>query len=334
MKLSLPQVLDSTMIVDFRSCPQRFYDRYVLNLTGKDKSGDLIAGGAIAAALEVVRLGVYLDGKTVEQSLVGAYRAFTKEWGSFVPQETSAKQFGRCWEAVEQYFKTYPPKIDELQPLKTQDGKPFVEFSFACPLPINHPETNEPFLYVGRFDLLGEWMGKLVVSDEKTTGQMGSNWVYQWDLRNQFMGYCWGAQHYGYKCNDALIRCICILKKDIKLAQAPAHFPDWMLKRFEQQLVRDIQKMIEHWETDTWDWNFGNACTEYGGCAYRDLCVSTRPEVWYKHYNRAKWNPIERSHDPLPPAFFSDPDLPQFQVDALEALHEKQSSATEGTTEK
>lgn len=323
MKPSLPQVLDSTMIVDFRSCKQRFYDRYVLNLVGLQKSGDLIAGGAVAAALETVRLGVYIDGKTVEQSLIPAYRSFTKEWGPYVPPEKAAKTFGQCWNAVEQYFKVYPPITDELQPLRTQEGKPFVEFSFAVPLSINHPETNEPFIYVGRFDMLGEWMGKIVVSDEKTMGQMGSNWVYQWDLRNQFMGYCWGARHYGYKCNDALIRGICILTKDIKLAQAPAHYPDWMLARFEQQLVKDIERMIECWEKDYWDWNFGSACTEYGGCAYRDLCVSPRPEVWYKHYGRAKWNPIERRYDVLPPAFALDPDMPQFQIDALEELYSK-----------
>lgn len=297
MKPSLPNVLDSTMIVDLRSCPQRFYNRYVLNLTGSHKSGDLIAGGAVAAALEAARLEIYKNGATLEQAYIPAYRAFVKEWGTWVPPEEAAKQFGQCWYAIEEYFKMWPPHTDELQPLRTAEGNPFVEFSFAVPLPINHPETGEPFIYVGRFDLLGEWMGKVVVSDEKTMGQMGANWVYQWDLRNQFMGYCWGAQHYGYQCNDALIRGICILKKDVKLAQAPAHYPDWMLARWEQQLYRDIERMIQCWETDTWDWNFGSACTEYGGCGYRDLCISKTPEVWHKSYTRAKWNPIERRHD-------------------------------------
>ena len=297
MKPPLPQVLDSTMIADFRSCPRRFYNRYVLCLVGRAKSGDLIAGGAVAAALEAVRTGVYSDGKTVEQSLIPAYRAFTKEWGPHVPAEESAKTFGRCWEAVEQYFKLYPPISDELQPLRTTEGKPFVEFSFAVPLSILHPESGEPFLYCGRFDMLGEWMSRIVVSDEKTMGQMSANWAFQWNLRNQFMGYCWGAQHYGYKCNDALIRGICILKKDIKLAQAPAHFPDWMLERFQHQLERDVQRIITCWSEDYWDYDFASACTEYGGCAYRDLCVSRKPEVWYPHFDRLRWNPTNRSYD-------------------------------------
>jgi hypothetical protein len=285
------------MIVDFRACPRRFHNRYVLNLTGSSKSADLIAGAAVAAALEAVRLEVYKHGKTLEQAYIPAYRAFVKEWGPFVPPEESAKQFGQCWAAVEEYFKAWPPRTDELQPLRTTEGEPFVEFSFAVPLSINHPETGEPFIYVGRFDVLGEWMGKVVVSDEKTMGQMGPRWIYQWDLRNQFMGYCWGAQQHGYKCNDALIRGICILKKDIKLAQAPANFPNWMLERWEHQLHRDIERMISLWNEDYWDYNFGNSCTEYGGCAYRDLCISAKPEVWYSSYTRAKWNPIERKHD-------------------------------------
>ena len=302
MKPSLPQVLDSTMIVDFRSCYERFRNRYMLHLMGKDKSGDLIAGGAIAAAIEAVRIGVYQHGKDVPNSLIPAYKAFVKEWRDYTPPENSKsfKTFGNCWSAVEQYFTWKPPHTDELQPLRTRDNKPFVEFSFAVPLPILHPETGEPFIYVGRFDLLGTWMDRTVVSDEKTMSQMGSNWVSQWGLRNQFMGYCWGAQQYGYQCNDALIRGIC-LTKEIKLAEASANYPDWMLARWFTQLLQDINKMVEYWRVDARDYNFGNACTEYGGCAYRDLCVSRKPEVWFQHYNRAKWNPIHRRLDPIEP---------------------------------
>lgn len=302
MNHSLPTVVDSTMLVDFRACPQRFYNRYVLNLNAAAKSGDLIAGGAVAAGLEAARLAIYKNGATMEEAYIVAYRAFTKEWGPWVPPEESTKQFGRCWQAIEDYFTKWPPHTDELQPLRTTEGEPFVEFSFAIPLSINHPETGIPFLYVGRFDLLGEWMGKQVVSDEKTMGQMGANWVYQWDLRNQFMGYCWGAQKYGYAVNDALIRGICILKYEIKLAQAPAHYPDWMLARWERQVTKDLERMIKCWKDDYWDWDFGGACTEYGGCAYRDLCISKKPQVWYSQYIRAKWNPIERRHDPVEPA--------------------------------
>jgi hypothetical protein len=300
MKPSLPTVLDSTMIVDFRSCYERFRNRYMLNLMGRDKSVDLIAGGAIAAAIEAYRLGVYLHGATVEQSLIQSYKAFTKEWGPYIPPEESAKQFTNCWLAVEDYFKTFPTKTDELQPLRTSEGRPFVEFSFAIPVGVDHPETGEPFIYVGRFDMLGEWMNRIVVSDEKTMGQMAANWVYQWSLRNQFMGYCWGAQQYGYQCNDALIRGICLLKYETKFVQAPAHYPDWMLSRWYSQLLNDLKRMVGYWKDDTRDYNFGGACTEYGGCSYRDLCVSAKPEVWYSHFNRAKWNPINRSLDPIP----------------------------------
>lgn len=295
----LPQTIDSTMLCTFRSCPQQFYNRYVLKLSGRAKSEHLIAGGAIAAGLETVRKEVYSNGKTLEQAYIPAYKAFTKEWGPWVPPEGSAKTFGRCWDAIEQYFTKWPPHSDELQPLKTRDGKPFVEFSFAVPTNVNHPVTGEPFIYCGRFDILGQWMGKIVVSDEKTTKQMGKNWVRQWDLRNQFMSYCWGAQHFGYKVNDALVRGLCILQKDIKLAQAPAHFPDWMLERFEQQLNRDLRRLIDCWQNNEWDFNFADACTAYGGCGFVDLCMSARPEVWYKHYDRLAWNPITRTHEPV-----------------------------------
>ena len=110
MKPSLPQVLDSTMIVDFRSCYERFRNRYMLHLMGKDKSGDLIAGGAIAAAIEAVRIGVYQHGKDVPNSLIPAYKAFVKEWRDYIPPENSRsfKTFGNCWSAVAQAASSSP----------------------------------------------------------------------------------------------------------------------------------------------------------------------------------------------------------------------------------
>lgn len=313
--LSLPQTLDSTMIVDYRSCREKFRNRYMLHLMGTTKSGDLIAGGAFAAAIEQVRMNVYCFNKTLPEALPSAYRAFVKEWGLYVPPEKSTKTFNNTWIAVEQYFASWPPLSDELQPLKTAEGKPFVEFSFAVPLPINHPESGEPFLYVGRFDLLGTWMEKIVVSDEKTMGQMSSSWAYQWSLRNQFMGYCWGAQQYGYKCNDALIRGVC-LTKEIKLAQATANYPDWMLARWYNQLLSDVEGMVQFWKTEQRDYNFGNACTEYGGCPFRDLCVSKTPERWYSSFHRGIWNPMFRRIDPV-----TDPVHPETGEPAEEQPH-------------
>ena len=53
--------------------------------------------------------------------------------------------------------------------------------------------------------------------------------------------------------------------------------------------------MIRAWETDKWNMNLDHACTEYGGCTYRQICLVQDAEPFLQTgFQRKTWNPLTR----------------------------------------
>ena len=207
---SLPTYIDSTMMSTFRQCPQKFYTEFCLNLRPASLSIDLHAGGCFASALENVYRH-YWAGATFEEAKLRAFGEYMDQWGDFVSNKPSSpKTRERVWEAVEEYFRRWSPETDPVQPLNKSGGGAY-EFTFALPLPTadrtggfpRHP-SGEPFIYAGRFDLLGVWNDRPIIRDEKTTTSIGSSWANQWGLRSQFMGYVWACQQSGIDLDTVL----------------------------------------------------------------------------------------------------------------------------------
>jgi hypothetical protein len=175
------------------------------------------------------------------------------------------------------------------------NGNPAVEFSFSIPLPINNPDTGEPLLFVGRFDMLGEFQKSLFVVDEKTTTALGQTWAQQWDLKSQFTGYCAAAREYGYPVAGAIIRGVGLLKHETTFAQVPQYRADWQIDRWYAQLLRDVQRMVDSYIAGQYDSALSEACAAYGGCAFRRLCLSQHPEQWIDGYFVEKvWDPLAK----------------------------------------
>lgn len=304
----LPDYIDSSMIVASRACLRKFYWEYVLNLRPRGRQLDLVAGGAFAAGLEAAYVEYYTGDR--DHYLEAAYLAFATAWGDFagdiypddVPAaKRTAKTFSRMFQAIIEYFERYPIATDHVRPMLRQDGKPTLEFSFTLPLvdPMfpRHP-SGSPFIYCGRFDAFGHTDGALVIRDEKTTGRAFTRyWAEQWDLRNQFMGYVWSARQLGYPVVGAVVRGIYIQKTQYQLLESPIKiYPDYMLDRFAAQLARSLHRIIDCWNTDYFDYDFGDACTAFGRtCAFHPLCTELTASVWFNEYSREKWNPLTRS---------------------------------------
>lgn len=313
----LPLHMDSTQIVCFRSCPQKFYKEFVLGLRPPGLSIDLHAGGAFAHALDTAYRCFWGLGLPWEEALDRARAAFFMYWGDFeIPEwKRTAKTPDRMWEAVESYFHQYPPQTDEVQPYFAADGKPTFEYTFAIPLeptcdsttsraysageiPEGFPEhpAGGPFIWTGRFDLLGSLRGRPVVRDEKTTGSsIGANWARQWQLRNQFMGYVWACQQCGISVDQVVVRGISILKTDIKHAETVQTFSSFLISQWHEQLRRDMWRLRRAWDERYWDFNFGDACTSYGSCMFLDSCSSNTPEAWLSDFEVRRWNPLEKN---------------------------------------
>lgn len=303
----LPLNIDSTMISCFRSCPRKFYHEFVLGLRPAAVSIDLHAGACFATAIETIRKMVHQDGVPLEVAGPRAYGMFLNEWGDFQARKETPKTPDRVWEAVEDYFRTYGPKTDHLQPQPGAASS--FEFTFGIPLEPHGPEWDDqsapgfpthpsgnPFIYSGRFDMLGVLYGaKLAICDEKTTTSIGASWSENWDLRSQFLGYCWACQQSGLDVDTVVVRGVGILKTKISQAEAIKQYPRFLVARWYEQVRRDLWRIRRSWDEGYWDFNLADACTQYGGCSFKDLCTSEHPENWYNNFVVRRWNPLHKN---------------------------------------
>lgn len=289
-----PSLIDSTLRGSFVSCPRKFELEYLNHWKPLTQSVHLVAGGAFAKGMEVVRESFFRDGLPPEVAIGAGLRALIAEYGDFDPDDAhTAKGVENMCGALVSYFDNYGLATDDIQPHFVA-GVPAVEFSFALPLDILHPETGDPILYGGRFDMVGEYNGALFAVDEKTTGQLGASWYKNWTLRSQLTGYCWGAREFGYPVAGAIIRGISILKSGYGHGESIQYRPDWMIDRWLTQLHRDIKRMIDCWKEGYFDYNLDGSCANYGGCPFLSVCNSNDPERWLSaEFIRREWHPVQ-----------------------------------------
>jgi PD-(D/E)XK nuclease superfamily len=305
----LPQYVDSNMLVMWRACRRKYFWAIANRLYPTGKSIHLAAGAAIAAGLEAIRRHVFTVANpeviTLEEMLYIGFEPFRHEWGYWLEPEEAYKSFSNTWSALKSYLQEFDPRHDVVQPYRRPDGTPAIEYTFAIPTGVPHPNGGE-FLFVGRFDLLGLYNTLPCVLDEKTSGSLGMNWADQWDLRGQFMGYCWALQQQGLPTADAIVRGIAIQKTQYVSKTVMVHFSRYMLDRWHRQLIRDLEAMSAAYTEflsgeptqiraeDFYPYNFADACSSYGGCAYNILCRSAHPERFFTNYSNYVWDPLAK----------------------------------------
>lgn len=291
-----PAVWDNTMRASLADCPQKCNIEFFHSIRPATNNVNLHAGGAFAKGMETLRRVKYdATGKFAgEDAQLHGVKALIKEYGDFDPGD-SVKSCEGMVGALDSYINQYNPETDHIKPFM-HNGEPAVEFNFAHPIEVLHPETQEPIIYCGRFDMLGVLNNDekaLFVVDEKTTKALGPTWPRQWGLRSQFMGYCWGAKKFGYPVVGAVVRGVAILKRSYSHAEAIVYFEPWKLDRWYSQLCDDITDAIAQWKRGKFRYNFATHCSSYGGCPFRMLCESENPNQWLENYYRyEKWDPM------------------------------------------
>jgi len=290
-----PEVLDSSMLGTFKSCPEKFHKEYIKNWKQKDTNVHPHAGGAFAHGLEVARNSFYVEGKNAETSVALGMGALMKKYGNFDCPPDSAKSLERMAGAFEFYFNNYPLS-DEDPPVTYAGGKRGIEFNFVHPIDVAHPVTGNPLLYCGRMDAILETHGGTFIVDEKTASSLGPQWSRQWDLRSQFTGYKWGCRESGIRVDGVIVRGVSILKTKYETQQAISYRPDWVVDRWYDQLCSDwIPSMIRMWETNRFPYNLDHSCADFGGCPFRSACQSADETPWLSTYFvRKHWDPVTR----------------------------------------
>jgi hypothetical protein len=287
-----PKVWDNTMLADTSDCEQKANIRFLHHLRPNTSNVNLHAGKVFAKGIDTVRRTFYGPPTPLDAKAEGA-KEMIREWGEFDSGD-SVKSLPNMLGALESYLVQYNPATDHIKPLII-NGVPATEFSFAHPLEVLHPITNEPLIYCGRFDMLGVLNNEvLFVVDEKTTKQLGPTWPKQWTLRSQFMGYTWGARKFGHDVKGAIVRGVSILKKSYGHAEAIVYFDQWMLDRWYEQVHYKLERLKQSWKMGLYQHSFSLTCTAYGGCPYMMLCESPNPDQWVDpYYVVEKWDPMK-----------------------------------------
>lgn len=292
---TLPGVIDSTMLVAWRSCPRKFFYEFCYNLAPTGQSVDLHFGGAVARGMEVARKSFYVNGAPARQAEHKGVLAALAYYGDYSPPHSSAKTWENLGAAMQGYFKRWPLDADPCQPHQN-----IIEFTFAVPIPgTRHPVTGDPFLYGGRYDMLAEVkeLGNiLAIVDEKTQGKgFDEKWNDKWALRNQFMGYWYASHQLGFNVQRVIIRGISVLKTKIDYLPGFAQYSQNLLDRWLYQTQTDLNKIAAMWENQYFDFNFGDTCTAYGVCPYMICCEATDPTAWFSNYKERNWDPLRQN---------------------------------------
>lgn len=318
----LPQHIDSTMIAAFKSCPRKYFNEFVLGLRPELPSIHLHAGGCFASALEAYYKAFYLQQASLAQAAQIGEMELIDKWGNFIPPEKQTKTLDRMIAAYHEYITKWDARTDHIQPyfIGDMESQPTIEFSFSIPLTDSdfpqHPNTREPFVYVGRFDKLGRFGSKPIILDDKTTGSFAHNWAQSWSLRSQFMGYVWACRHSGLAVDSVCVRGVCIQKTQIKLQEVIQHFPDHLIHRWYHELKRTLWGIVNAAEVEKknhlagYPHDFADACGSYGGCWFRLACEQIKPYDWMGDAVVSHWNPLEKNPDSRIPALHKPKDIP------------------------
>lgn len=295
MKYPFPAVIDSSMLGTLKSCQQKFYKQYIAEWKAKGLSVHLHAGKSFATGLERARRSFYEEDSTADTAIADGARALMSAYGTFECPADSAKSLERVLGAFEYYWNHYPLGQSESQPIVMPNGRRGIEFTFAHPLPILHPETGDPLIYSGAMDAIYNHAGDIYIIDEKTTTQLGATWARQWDLRAQFTGYAWGCREAGIRVAGAIVRGVSILKTKYETQEALTYRPEWAVQRWYNEMLCLVNRAIEMWRRDEWIHDLDGACAEYGGCAFRQCCASQDETPWLETYfERRHWDPVKR----------------------------------------
>ena len=290
-----PEVMDSSSVNEFKECPEKFFKGTVEMWKSPGRSIHLHAGGAFAHGIEASRRAFYEQSKDAESSIAIGVGALLEFYGDFAYPEDAAKTPDRMAGALEYYFEHYPLVKGENDPITLPGGRLGIEFGFVEPLEVLHPVTQQPILYSGRMDAILNYAGSRLLTDEKTASSLGATWSRQWDLRAQFTGYAWGCRKNQIEVDGALIRGVSILKTKYDTQQAVTYRPQWMIDKWFVEVNEWIETAIQMWKRKYFRHNYGEACSSFGGCQFKQACSVQNQQPWLSTYcERRHWDPVQR----------------------------------------
>lgn len=295
-----PRFISAGSRGDWSKCKRKFYERKVRRIAGGHTSIDLHAGKCFATGMEAWREVTYGHSFPLNDPITSAGASLVKQWGTYEAPASSAKQLPRVLDAIAKTVARWPKDKDWLVPIKSKSSEHAIEWPFAIPLPIEHPEGG-PIYYVGVVDMAAHDRSGLVwVEDDKTTSQLGEYWKQRWRMSSAQQGYVWALKQYGLDVHGYVIRGTQIAKTKIECDELIEVVPDYRVEEWHDRMLQDIEQMVESYDFLPLEIYLNQpspeerltimqrafpqggiesgACGDFGGCPYIDVCQARDPE--------------------------------------------------------
>lgn len=246
-----------------------------------------------------------------------------------MPDEDDHRNLNFGIELLQRYNTKY--YLEPFNILVDKEDKPMVELAFALPLfvftnalPGYGPAPTIPVYFTGRIDLPVSWDSQLFITDHKTDSMFfgPASFINEQKASNQYRGYCWAFEQLTGKTVDGFVVNGIRTKSPPKTKPKYCTIDQW----WDESFVRDITylSLYPNWQTrwrndaitliEQMFWlysrgelnmlgKFTRACSRYGGCQYRDVCLAPTEEkgseiLHSSVYKENLWTPLEQTKKP------------------------------------
>lgn len=298
------QTLDSTKLQCYARCSRKYFFEYVLGWASDGVSNHLVFGKGWHEALEHLYKN-RLDLKEIPN----AYGKFMHCYREELPENTDdwfkGKNPNIIPQALVEYCQENAADVYEWKILATEIGG-------LVPISENR-------MIALRMDIIAQDRnGTIFGVEHKTGSQAGRTWIMQWNTSIQIGTYLHAlACSYVESADKAriLINGTFFYVKDRKQERVWQRRAGWAMinwlntvNKLWDEIENNFDILSNCSDSDTVLEAFPmnpTACTDYGGCAFFDLCTSIANPLRYCQsgpitgYKSRWWNPLEEIKNPL-----------------------------------
>ena len=284
-----PLKFSASMLEEMHRCEMSFFRTYIQNLSGYPKSPDLIAGGHVAKACEIVRTSYFNENLSTREAIERGkeYILEAEDTGDTIK---SNENVAYC---LEKYFNKF--KLDEaLPPCKLIDGTHSVEYKFDFDLGIPHPDMpGKNITFTGRLDYICEdvQVNRTIRYglDEKTCKAIfrspGTKFIdyakeaAKYRTNSQIISYAWACKQLGIDLEEFLIRRIPIMAEYEPAFELRIPINKYLIESWFRTTYSKIHEFVDKY----------NRYKAYGGDIYKYFYPSLQELACLSYSRPCRW---------------------------------------------
>lgn len=184
--------------------------------------------------------------------------------------DTDKRSINNGIKILKAYFKHY--QDDVLEILKDEYGKPYLERE--CEYVI-HEDSEKVIVVFGTVDVIFRNVisGNILPGDHKTTAALGDQFYKRIKPNHQYTMYILLCREVlGLDVSDFLVNGIQVAKTKCEFARQVTNRGEEDFIELKMAILETVERILKAQETGNFPQSAPQSCTNYGACAYIDVC--------------------------------------------------------------